>query len=324
MTPARPPRPTGPAAHRRAAGFNLIEVMVSMGIFVIAFVAVASIFPTAITLQREAAQTVDDRAATATASALADSFKFDYLTQLDPPLPNGITILSPLRLQPLLPDIDGQSHDLLLPARTFGANPGDALAPEDRRYILVPMIQPTADPVTGSGDWRLLYVVLRRNSFGSQEHYNDPAGIKTVAAGWASDDDWWDIPADTINNVFGDSQSVYPGLFNLAIVGTPAFNATTQRTTVDLGAGNNLDPAGVNRLIVVGDTILGNNGASYVVVADTDDDIEVSGDTDDQTLGHPDELWFAPRPFAEGSTTERPVDATSPFIAIIDASNAIR
>lgn len=49
------------AASRRNAAFSLMEVLVAMGVFTVGLVAVAAIFPTAITIQRETVREVDGR-----------------------------------------------------------------------------------------------------------------------------------------------------------------------------------------------------------------------------------------------------------------------
>lgn len=48
-------------AHRRTGGFSLMEVLVALGIFTIGLVAVAAIFPAAITIQRDTVREVDGR-----------------------------------------------------------------------------------------------------------------------------------------------------------------------------------------------------------------------------------------------------------------------
>ena len=59
---ATPPRATRhTAAGRRSAAFSLMEVLVAMGIFTVGLVAVAAIFPTAITIQRDTVREVDGR-----------------------------------------------------------------------------------------------------------------------------------------------------------------------------------------------------------------------------------------------------------------------
>ena len=58
-TPNR--RATRASARRSAGGFNLLEVLVSLGIFAVGLVAVAAVFPTAITIQRETVRELDGR-----------------------------------------------------------------------------------------------------------------------------------------------------------------------------------------------------------------------------------------------------------------------
>jgi len=54
-------RPFAALRDRRAGGFSLLEVLVSLGIFTVGLVAVAAIFPTAITIQRETVRELDGR-----------------------------------------------------------------------------------------------------------------------------------------------------------------------------------------------------------------------------------------------------------------------
>lgn len=51
----------GRAGTRRAAAFSLMEVLVALGIFAVGLVAVAAIFPTAITIQRDTVREADGR-----------------------------------------------------------------------------------------------------------------------------------------------------------------------------------------------------------------------------------------------------------------------
>ncbi|MEM1209768.1 MAG: prepilin-type N-terminal cleavage/methylation domain-containing protein [Planctomycetota bacterium] len=320
-----------PPARRRAAafrgGFNLIEVMVSMGIFVIAFVAVASIFPTAITLQREATQTVDDRAAEASAEAIASAMKLSHGTNIDPD-PAGdspVIILTvgalyssgqdePYRIQPLLDDLDGNPPDLELPARTFGSNPNNSEAPEDRRYIWVPFIRPLNDSTSIlATEWELTIALLRRSEFDADVVYSNG---KTFSAGWASDGKW-----SSPSTGGEDSEDTYPGMLRVQLTNPPSYNSNTNVGTFDLP---NNDSNG-NRLLVAGDIFMDSNGVQYPVLDSTTTSVDVFGEIQpDPDVGDPDALWLAPRPFASGSTTTRPEDAPSPLIAIFDASSAIQ
>ncbi|MEO0965743.1 MAG: prepilin-type N-terminal cleavage/methylation domain-containing protein [Planctomycetota bacterium] len=318
-----------PPARRRAAafrgGFNLIEVMVSMGIFVIAFVAVASIFPTAITLQREATQTVDDRAAEASAEAIAKAMKLSHSANLDPIAPGNSPVAirgigtgyasgedEPYRIQPLLDDLDGRPVGFEMPMRTFGGNPNNSVAPEDRRYIWIPFIRPLNDSGSiSAGQWELSIALLRRAEFDSGVTYSTG---KSFVGGWASDGEW-STPSGG-----EDSEDIYPGMLRIELTNTPSYNGSANVGTFELP---NNDGNG-NRLLIAGDIFMDSNGVQYPVLDSSTTSVDVLGEIQpDPDVGDPDALWLAPRPFASGSTTTRPEDTPSPLIAIFDASSAL-
>jgi hypothetical protein len=279
--------------------------MVSMGIFVIAFVAVASIFPTAITLQREATRKVDDLAAIASAESVATAMRFTHGE-----LVGSVAIPDTYRLQPLLDDIDGLDFDLPFPARTLGASPTDAQAPDQRRYVWVPMIQPIADPPTNKDEWRLFIAVLRRDLASSDADYNDAA--KSIPA-WASAGNW-----SGTSNPDGDSTDQMPGLLRIVL---SSVNANSGRFNFD-----NTDGGG-DFLLNANDRFLDENGTIYVVDQADASGVDVLGtiieNVYDPSGGLPGVIWYAPRPLRDGTTDERPADAPSPLIDIIDISSSI-
>ncbi|MEM9251597.1 MAG: prepilin-type N-terminal cleavage/methylation domain-containing protein [Planctomycetota bacterium] len=314
-----------PRSATLAPGFNLIEVMVSMGIFVIAFVAVASIFPTAITLQREATRGVDDRAAETSAEAIAKTMTLSHTADLDSTAPSNspVTILAigasysngrdePHRIQPLLDDLDTTINDFEMPMRTFGGNPNNSVAPEDRRYIWVPFVRPLNDSASiAANEWELTVALLRRTEFDPDITYSSG---KSFGGGWASDGEW-STPAGG-----EDSEDTYPGMLRVALTAAPSFNSTTNVGTFDLP---NNDSNG-NRLLIAGDLFMDSNGVPYQVLDSTTTSVDVTGQIEpDANVGDPDALWLSPRPFSPG-TAERPEDAPSPLIAIFDASEAVR
>jgi len=321
--------PPTPRLRTHARGFNLIEVMVSMGIFVIAFVAVASIFPTAITLQREASRKVDDFAAETSAEAIINAIKLTHTA----PASNGLVDLvgitgggvsngddGPYRLQPLLDDLDGSTQDLPFPVRTFGANPIDANAPDERRYVWIPMIQPTQDPPSSVDHWRLLIVLLRRDVTSRDTEFtaSPKSFLNSPTNSWASEGDWSDASAATRSN---DSGSKIPGLNRIPV------NPSAAQLDAGRFQFTNQD-AGGNFRLIEGDTFLDNFGTIHVVESADATGINVAGSIPpnpyDSTLVTPRQLWYAPRPLAEGTTDVRPDDAPSPLVKIIDASASLR
>lgn len=75
-------KPNNPTQQRRSAsasaGFTLVEVLLSLGVFAIGMIAVASLFPVAAILQRETAQEVISENAANSAEALINARQLSY------------------------------------------------------------------------------------------------------------------------------------------------------------------------------------------------------------------------------------------------------
>ena len=128
-----------PAASRRGAAFSLMEVLVAMGVFTVGLVAVAAIFPTAITIQRETVREVDGRRIGKNARAMIlaaartnvdpsattrvdkPQFEMSYTHNVNPALRTGslemfvssATLASATNPTPVLPMIDLRELSLL-------------------------------------------------------------------------------------------------------------------------------------------------------------------------------------------------------------------
>ena len=68
-------------ARRRSAGFTLVEILISLGIFLIGMTAIVSLFPAAAILQRETAQEVISEMAAQSAAGIIEATELTY----DPP-----------------------------------------------------------------------------------------------------------------------------------------------------------------------------------------------------------------------------------------------
>lgn len=65
-------------AHRNAAGFTLVEILISLGIFLIGMVAIVSLFPAAAILQRETTQEVISEMAAQSAASIIEAQRLTY------------------------------------------------------------------------------------------------------------------------------------------------------------------------------------------------------------------------------------------------------
>ncbi len=151
-TPTRTTRFTGSRQHR-GAGFSLMEVMVAMGIFTVGLVAVAAVFPTAITIQRETVRDLAGQRVTANAKAMVFALaqtkdpvvgpnrfrELTYLHNINPAMATG-TLVPYLDLKPpydQLPTADNPNPVLPLvndPPLPFG--PPQLLAPQRQTGLL--------------------------------------------------------------------------------------------------------------------------------------------------------------------------------------------
>ncbi|MEM6332765.1 MAG: prepilin-type N-terminal cleavage/methylation domain-containing protein [Planctomycetota bacterium] len=341
LAPAAPATRSA-AAPRSAArrGFNLIEVMVSMGIFVVAFVAVASIFPVAFTLQREAVQTVDDNAALASAEAAMLAFGVDVtnddsLSTIYAPPVTGGGGSADCTVQPMLDEETPAPGSLnlsfeSLQSRSIGVNPLSPDDPIERPYVWVPLVRPTilpADLVNPRtvDDYEVFIAILRRNELGSDQRYADR--LKEYADGWATHDD--DQAPNLATGPIDQQERLYrvPSLRRLELIASdPTYDANANETTFGIGGPDGNEDGFGNRLIMPFDIFMDDNGFRYQAIASTLNSVTVFGvvEGNEQTGARANFLWYAPRPLEDGSNSRRPEDAPSPLIAIEDISEVLK
>lgn len=146
------------------AGFSLVELMIAMGIFAVGAIAVASIFPVAILLQKATVENVNARAYADSAFALvtARGFNESYLLT---PAPTLNEVFADAQAVEEWSRLDRLYNATLLPA--------------SRRVAWTALFMPT-DLTAGAEEWLVLIFVMRRQADGV---YNKGG----TAADWASD-----------------------------------------------------------------------------------------------------------------------------------------
>ena len=278
-----------PPSLTRRRGLTLTEVLIAMGIFTVGFVAVASLVPAAIFLQRETVNQTNSDAYTQSIESLVNviGFNGDALNNL-----GGFS-------QDTIDDFEvSRDRDALgewsLADRSYPSTEPVEL----RTQFFVPLFMDTADDPTGfdstTRSWRIYIFVTR-------------AEVNTVPSGRGDPNDtlypndprlYPRGPAPIPNSETGiqwanpHATDQWGGSTNIAI--TPGI----AQISVGTSGGNLFTFDNFPRLIRPGDKILssndnsgGNNGAGVIYsVTDADDtSITISG----TIIGDPSEIWFA-------------------------------
>ncbi len=155
-----------------ARGFTILEVMIAMGIFVIAFVAVAAIFPAGAYLQKQTMAEIQGKSVADSAKALLAAKPFSATTLDAAILPGASWAVS------AVPGLNGTWP---LGDRSF---PSNAATPEEGSYFWVPLVRRTITPAPNANDWQVFVFVLRRD--------NNVTWTKTAA--WANPGDASTVP----------------------------------------------------------------------------------------------------------------------------------
>lgn len=150
-----PSRSSRPGLDRRAAGFNLIEVLVAIGVFAIGMVAVASIFPVAILLQKQTVEQIEADHFGRNAQALVAARGFvDTPANWDAVENDGGAAGASADAVAPLPD--GALAEWSLADRSYAT-----LIPADQRAVFwVPLVY-DADPADNAYAWRVYVFVVR-------------------------------------------------------------------------------------------------------------------------------------------------------------------
>lgn len=267
----------------RHRAFTLLEVMVAFSIFAVAFVSVAVLFPTAMTLQRQTLNEIQGNAVENNALALlkARPFKINDASVYDLD-DNSVVLDSNTNVQAINFGAAANPMDVqwqwTLSDRTFPTSMqhGDtATDPSERRYVWVPLAQRTAiggtGPVTLAGSWKIFVFILKRELTDSNA-YHDQTGAGSLT---------WAIPTASLDQRF-------PGVLKREVQ-----SQTTDRITFQ-GSSKNI----LNGVLCInsGDMFLDNNGNIYwVKSADSNGDyITVDGALDPaKTVSY---IWCSPRP----------------------------
>ncbi len=187
---------TSAAMIARCRAFTILEVMIAMGIFVIAFVAVAAIFPAGAYLQKQTMAEIQGKSVAESVKALVSAKPFSAAT-LDGGVTAGSLALS--RVDPT--DL---SAAWPLGDRSF---PSTAATPQDGSYFWVPLVRRTVVPATNEGHWQVFCFVLRRDS---NVTWNKSSGT------WAADTSEDGVPGvrSTDGTASGDTFTFTTGGYN--------------------------------------------------------------------------------------------------------------
>jgi prepilin-type N-terminal cleavage/methylation domain-containing protein len=272
----------------RSRGYTITEVLMAMAIFTIGFAMVATIFPSALLLQKRTVDNVLSRQATANAEAIITNRGLDTTTLNTDmnaawPLPAN-TWDRDQQVWPLPPDMLPYSftspspvtHYFTLADRGYPITIRDQT---DRDYYWVPLLRdadPTAGTSASASEWNVYFFVLRRSR---TLDYPNTTGI------WANVNDAMnttDVPRVSRIGVSIDTVATPPRI----LVQNQNFDNTNNGVNNDTPA-----PPSDELLIPVGTKIVDNNGTIYVV---TDAD-QVSIRTNGSLTPNPNPInfvWF--------------------------------
>lgn len=261
---------------RRSAGFSLTEVLIAIGLFAVGFVAVASLFPAGILLQKQTVEDMEAEFFIDNVEALIRARGFDeeivaddYGTRDDPGDSRHDT-QHVWYSRDLLPQPGNPSTDNVwrLTDRTYNAT--DPLDTRDLFWTPLFMdLNPLRanDPEqTDNRDWRVFIFVMRRDLNG----YYPKIGARNVA--------------------IEDPEGPRPDGSNPdAPLGYPAVRSSQVNQTSPTRLNFNNTNSDGERLVRIGDKILDSNGVIYSVAISDDRYVEVEG----VITGDPEVIWFA-------------------------------
>lgn len=244
----------------RCSGFNLMEVLVAMGLFAFGFVAVAAIIPAGALLQKNTATDVQGRHVKRNASAIVQGTVFDqddlyevyYGSTTAPSPPARIDLVSFDEVSTLKVSTLKVSDFWSLDARSYPAYITD---PTKRSFYWVPLLRNNSDtPGSSTSEWQVVIFVLQRQDGATYSRRQYPA-----------------IDADEPNSL--------PGLKKEAASVSDIDTFSTQAADY----------------LHVNDWIVDNLGVTYRVksVDKSADEVVVDG-VIQQVGSFPDAIWYAP------------------------------
>lgn len=325
--------------------------MLAMGVFVIGFVAVLTLFPAAISLQKQTMDDLEIQRAVRDATNLlqARPWEFGPATRkgtLLHELPSATSSDDLRRLYPLLGEdltVKWSVVDRSFPRQPMsaGLSPGKtyrALDGSDARYFWVPLIKrtkPDNAPDLRPQDWIVYLLLLRREA--------EPADAYVHKRYDGNEPTKWRNKAQSANAT--DDPAFVPTVMRKALQWDAALDQDDRINRLTFAdKGSNLIAAGnaadgrEGLLIKGGDQVLASNGVVYHVTAAheggdwimvtpdvvPDDVAPVTTATYAQRL--PSEIWFAPPPSRDDGAGNYRVDtsAPSPLVRVEVVKGAIR
>ena len=280
-------RQTGWHARRRTA-FSLMEVLISMAIFAIGFSTVASLFPVATLLQREAVDESETQLLERSIKAYLQARPF-----LASKLNSDTTVIpTDQRVHPLLPlyNPKGGAANFPIDERS---SPSTSTW-DERKFYWVPMVRRiNQGSNTPADEWQVFVFILK--SEGKRE-YGDSSSSKD----WANYPDSGNVPGvKKIPNVEITSLSV---------------DINNSRFNFDNRLWKGSTPEGEADQIRAGDQVLDSNGIIYTVIASDANGIEVDGqilrvpnDPTDEFSATPFQIWYSKPPDRGKRSPERKI-----------------
>jgi type II secretory pathway pseudopilin PulG len=272
--------PTTRRARRSAAGFTLVEILISLGIFLIGMTAIVSLFPAAAIIQRETTQEVIAGMAAESAKSIINANQLTYEPPGSPDYGTGdldghhlipgyaSTDAIPLRI--VMNSTSANSFDNRFPftirsyptglVDTTAGNGFDAIKACDMHWV--PFLQDLAGNPSNP-NWVMRLFILEHDSRGDYT-----GGINT----------------NDPNN--------FPKIYSVGVSGIGSSPDATG-DVFQLSGGTDIEAS---------DVLMDSNGNSHVVVDVNGNNITVLNPIP-RTPRDPNRVWFAPRSTPVGSPT---------------------
>lgn len=276
----------------RALGFTMLEVLLAMGIFAIGFAMVATIFPSAILLQKRTIEDVLGQQAVRNAEAKLTARKFvraslraemDAEHNTDSAPPDGFPDWRTDRRIYRVPEdyltldspLNAAIREWLLVDRSYPVKRGDAAR---RKFYWVPLVRDeNQNGPDGNETFQVLVFVLKSRQTDTYVRFGN-------ANDWAN---YWDGYVD-LGPAGLDASDIWtvPGVYRQSVV------LGTNVNRIDF-SNPDVDSDGIPDLLKENDQFIDNNGTVYTVAtADT-----AGVDIDGYVVNTPNpvtEIWFSP------------------------------
>lgn len=262
---------------RRAAGFSLVEILLSLGIFAIGMTAIVSLFPAAAILQRETTQEVISEMAAQSAASIIDAQQLTYSSTATSNLDDYYTAsgYADTDAVPLNTVLGSTLFNSRYPAadRSYptGSLNGTSIIDCDMHWV--PFIQDINGDPSGSQNWVMRLFIVEADS---RATYTGNATLD------ANPNDVTTFPKVRYVGVSGVSGAVF-----------------TTASALDLDAG---------------DTVMDSNGNSHVIVEVSGTSITVLNSIS-LTPNTPSKLWYAPKLGGSSSPAMRVVTVEVDVVA---------